>query len=99
MNYCLVCNKELENGATYHGCLKQFWQEDILVQKLDYELSKIEQLAKENVAQRVIVTGVQPKLSLGFTGGVEKNRLTIVRALNGRCILKPPFDYTFKCQR
>jgi len=48
-------------------------------------------LAKENIAQRIIVTGVQPKLSLGFTQENGQNRLTIVGALNGRYILKPPF--------
>ncbi|MCP4978606.1 MAG: HipA domain-containing protein [Maribacter sp.] len=92
MSNCLACHKILEPGETnYHAqCLANFWQEDTPVLQLDYELSQIEELAKENVAQRVIVTGVQPKLSLGFT---EENnpRLTIVGALNGRYILKPPF--------
>lgn len=93
MNYCLACNKELECNVKYHeSCLKAFWQEDTPVLELDYELSKIDELAKENIAQRVIVTGVQPKLSLGFTRGEEKNRLTIVGALNGKYILKPPFE-------
>jgi serine/threonine-protein kinase HipA len=62
------------------------------VLELDYELSQIEALAKENIAQRIIVTGVQPKLSLGFTEENTQNRLTIVGALNGRYILKPPFQ-------
>ncbi len=92
MSNCLACHKILEPGETnYHAqCLANFWQEDTPVLQLDYELSQIEELAKENVAQRVIVTGVQPKLSLGYT---EENnsRLTIVGALNGRYILKPPF--------
>jgi serine/threonine-protein kinase HipA len=93
MNYCLACNEALEGNGMYHdSCLKAFWQEDTPVLELDYELSEIEELAKENVTQRVIVTGVQPKLSLGFTGEKEKNRLTIVGALNGRYILKPPFE-------
>ncbi len=92
MNSCLACHTTLESDEKkYHAqCLADFWQEDTPVLQLDYELSQIEELAKENVAQRIIVTGVQPKLSLGFT---EKNtsRLTIVGALNGRYILKPPF--------
>ncbi len=93
MNYCLACHKELKGNSKYHdSCLKTFWQDDTPVLELDYELSKIEELAKENITQRVIVTGVQPKLSLGFTGDIEKNRLTIVGALNGRYILKPPFE-------
>lgn len=94
MNYCLACHKRLEVGEiSYHkNCLKAFWQEDTPVLELDYEVSQIEALAKENIAQRIIVTGVQPKLSLGFTNETAQDRLTIVGALNGRYILKPPFN-------
>ncbi|MFD0835909.1 HipA domain-containing protein [Mariniflexile aquimaris] len=94
MNYCLACHKKLADGdINYHqNCLTSFWQEDTPVLKLEYELSEIETLAKENIAQRIIVTGVQPKLSLGFTQENAQNRLTIVGALNGRFILKPPFQ-------
>lgn len=93
MSNCLACQRSLRLGEElYHpDCLKAFWQEDEPVLQLDYELSQIEELAKENVDQRVIVTGVQPKLSLGFTKG-NNPRLTIVGALNGRYILKPPFS-------
>jgi serine/threonine-protein kinase HipA len=87
---CLACHKPLlQNEKLYHlACLKEFWQEDEPVFELDYSTSQIEELAKENIAQRIIVTGVQPKLSLGFD---EANtRLTIVGALNGRFILKLP---------
>lgn len=94
---CLACLKKIEPNtgiANYHKkCLKEFWQEDEPVFRLDYEISEIEDLAKQNVAQRVIVTGVQPKLSLGFTTEKQKeSRLTIVGALNGKYILKPPFQ-------
>lgn len=94
MKYCLACNKNLNKGdKNYHQkCLADFWQEDIPVLELDYELSQIEDLAKENVSNRIIVTGVQPKLSLGFTEENAQKRLTIVGALNGRYILKPPFQ-------
>ncbi|WP_431158121.1 HipA domain-containing protein [Winogradskyella poriferorum] len=93
MNDCLACHKKLGDGEiNYHkNCLTAFWQEDTPVLQLEYEMSQIEALAKENVAQRIIVTGVQPKLSLGFTKQNAQNRLTIVGALNGRYILKPPF--------
>lgn len=94
MKYCLACHKELnKRDKNYHkNCLADFWQEDTPVLELDYELSQIEELAKVNVAQRVVVTGVQPKLSLGFTEVNTQSRLTIVGALNGRYILKPPFQ-------
>ncbi|WP_282148404.1 HipA domain-containing protein [Algibacter lectus] len=94
MKYCLACHKKLNKGdKNYHQkCLADFWQEDTPALELDYELSQIEDLAKENVAKRIIVTGVQPKLSLGFTEENTQRRLTIVGALNGRYILKPPFQ-------
>lgn len=92
MSNCLSCQKPLNLGERlYHWeCLKVFWQEDNPIVSLGYKLSEIEELAKENIAQRVIVTGVQPKLSLGFTAE-DTSRLTIVDALYGRYILKPPF--------
>jgi len=94
MSYCLACHRELETNETnYHTqCLAGFWQSDTPVLKLDYKLTEIEELAKENVIQRVVITGVQPKLSLGFTQEDDKKRLTIVGALNGRYILKPPYE-------
>lgn len=93
MKYCLACNKELKGDVNYHeSCLTAFWQEDTPALELEYELSQIEELAKENIAQRVVVTGVQPKLSLGFTEENSQSRLTIVGALNGRYILKPAYE-------
>jgi serine/threonine-protein kinase HipA len=91
---CLACHKTIDNNKSqYHeACLKEFWQENEPVTQLEYAMSDIDQLAKENVAQRLIVTGVQPKLSLGFNNQEDNDkRLTIVGALNGRFILKPPF--------
>jgi len=91
---CLACHKAINNGTTmYHdACLKEFWQDNEPVLQLEYGMSEIDKLAKENVAQRLIVTGVQPKLSLGYNNeAINDKRLTIVGALNGRFILKPPF--------
>lgn len=93
MSSCLACHKPLALGDTqYHpACLTAFWKSDTPVLQLDYEASQINELAEENVAQRIIVTGVQPKLSMGFTKTGTEERLTIVGALNGRYILKPPY--------
>ncbi len=93
MSNCLACHKPLASGDTqYHStCLASFWESDTPVLRLDYEVSQINELAEENVAQRIIVTGVQPKLSMGFTKIGTEERLTIVGALNGRYILKPPY--------
>lgn len=94
MNNCLACHKPLKAGDHFYhpSCLASFWEMDPPVLQLDYEVSQINELARENVAQRIIVTGVQPKLSMGFTNDDTEERLTIVGALNGRYILKPPYE-------
>ncbi|MDN3493517.1 HipA domain-containing protein [Winogradskyella bathintestinalis] len=94
MSSCLACHKPLASGDNkYHpACLVRFWESDTPVFQLDYAISQINELAEENVAQRIIVTGVQPKLSMGFTKTATEERLTIVGALNGRYILKPPYS-------
>lgn len=93
MKNCLACLHPLERvDINYHPeCLSDFWGKDPSVLQLDLSLADLEELAKENIVQRIIIPGVQPKLSLGFTGPGENNRLTIVGALDGRYILKPPY--------
>jgi serine/threonine-protein kinase HipA len=94
MKNCLACLQPLEkNEIIYHPkCLADFWQNDTPVLKLDYSILELEKLAKENISQRITVPGVQPKLSLGFTDQEENKRLTIVGALDGKYILKPPYS-------
>lgn len=94
MSSCLACHKPLASGDhQYHpACLARFRESDTPVFQLGYDVSQINELAEENVAQRIIVTGVQPKLSMGFTKTATEERLTIVGALNGRYILKPPYS-------
>jgi serine/threonine-protein kinase HipA len=61
---------------------------------LKYSLSEMNELAKEVVAYRIAVPGVQPKLSLSTINEVlnQKNmtRLTVVGTLGGNYIFKPP---------
>ncbi|WP_144606688.1 HipA domain-containing protein [Algoriphagus algorifonticola] len=93
MIFCLACNRALNGESQYHQkCLKDFWKEDEPVLSLNLDLANIKELARENISQRIIVIGVQPKLSLGFIEEKKEKRLTIVGALNGKYILKPPFD-------
>ncbi|MEW4922935.1 HipA domain-containing protein [Algibacter sp. 2305UL17-15] len=94
MSSCLACHKPLASGDhRYHpACLVRFWEKDTPVFQLEYDISQINELAEENVAQRIIVTGVQPKLSMGFAKTATEERLTIDGALNGRYILKPPYS-------
>ena len=92
MNNCLACHKKLDSeDMLYHdACIQTFWGNDKPVLQLDYKLSQINELAKENISQRIVVTGVQPKLSMGFIKKAIKKRLTIIGTLSGRYILKPP---------
>jgi serine/threonine-protein kinase HipA len=63
---------------------------------LPYSLSEMAQLAKNVVEGSVAVPGVQPKLSLTLVNDVLGNgqagRLTVVGALGGHYIFKPPSD-------
>jgi serine/threonine-protein kinase HipA len=94
MNKCLYCYQELEaSEVDYHAkCAKKFFgsKEAPL---LPYQLSEMEQLAKEAAELSITVPGVQPKLSLGWLKDELKNghngRLTIMDALDGQFILKP----------
>lgn len=95
MNSCLFCYKELkENQIDFHpACSRQFFGTDT-PPSLPYQLEEMEVLAKEAVAQSVTVPGVQPKLSLGWLKNLLDDghigRLTIMDALQGQYILKPP---------
>lgn len=66
---------------------------------LDYSFDQMAELAKNVVERRIAVPGVQPKLSLSQIKNELNNgnagRLTVVGALGGDYILKPPsVDYT-----
>ena len=92
---CLYCYAALKSGETDHHrhCnLAFFGSEHAPV--FPYALSEIETLAKESVSLSVSVPGVQPKLSLGLIKTAIENghygRLTILDALEGNYIVKPP---------
>ncbi len=63
--------------------------------KIEYSLDQMEELAKHVVEGSVAVPGVQPKLSLSLVKKTKENsdtRLTVVGALGGHYIFKPPSD-------
>lgn len=90
---CLYCYQKLDTEGDFHpSCCVQFFgtpEPPIL----DYTLSEMAELAKEVIENSVVVTGVQPKLSLGFIKNVledsGKGRLTLMGTLGGNYILKP----------
>lgn len=88
-NKCLICYRgELEDGKYYHPkCSKRIFGSTEAPELL-YNLSDMKELAKKIVAGQGIVTGVQPKISLGLAKNQKhRGRLTI---MNGDYILKPP---------
>jgi serine/threonine-protein kinase HipA len=94
-NKCLYCYKSLnENEDDFHvQCLSKFFG-TAEPPVFDYSLSDMAALAKNVVERHVSVPGVQPKLSLSLMQEtVNKQRLTVVGALGGNYIFKPPSDY------
>jgi len=93
MNKCLYCYQEVENGADFHEkcSLDFFGSKNPPI--ISYALNQMTDLAKNVVERSVAVPGVQPKLSMSIVKDkFEKNaeRLTIVGALGGNYIFKPP---------
>lgn len=85
--------KPLQNGKKHihTACKENFWpmNHDFI---LPFTIGEIDKLAKKNVMARVTVPGVQPKISLAISGAENKERITIVGALEGDYILKPPHN-------
>ncbi|MFA7288935.1 MAG: HipA domain-containing protein [Melioribacteraceae bacterium] len=94
-NRCLYCYNPLEdNEIDYHSkCSKEFFGME-KPPELSLSLSDINKYAVEMLQRSVVVTGVQPKLSLDLKKEKDNPpRLTIV-GLWGQYILKPPHsDY------
>lgn len=96
MRKCLYCYDEIASPEQedYHlACSKKFYGTSV-ASMLPYRLDEMEKLAKNIVDLSITVPGVQPKLSLGslkekLENG-QVNRLTILNALDGNYILKPP---------
>lgn len=96
---CLYCYKALETDGEndfHEHCSLEFFG----VKKpplLSYSLGQMSELAKNVVERSIAVPGVQPKLSLSFVndamGRDTTGRLTVVGALGGNYILKPPSEH------
>jgi len=96
MSNCLYCYKPLDKQASgdFHvACSMKFFRTKT-PPIFDYSLAQMKDLAKDVVERSVTVPGVQPKLSLTIVNEASENgrkkRLTIVGALGGNFILKPP---------
>lgn len=90
-NKCLYCYEPINEGEDFHiACSKKFFGTPS-PPKIPYTVHQMDDLAKNVVEQSITVPGVQAKLSMALVKETQgKSRLTIVGALGGNYIFKPP---------
>lgn len=96
---CLYCYQSLDDtivGDFHEQCSLEFFgtkQQPVF----EHSLQQMSELAKNVVERSVAVPGVQPKLSLSIVNNTihdgTKGRLTVVGALGGNYIFKPPSEH------
>jgi len=94
-NKCLYCYKPVETGDDFHKKCSLYFFGNPTPPVIEYSLDQMEELAKEVVERSVAVPGVQAKLSLSLVKEVKEKpgtRLTVMDALGGFYIFKPPSD-------
>ena len=93
---CLYCYKAVEAGNDFHkSCSLEFFGTPT-PPVIEYSLDQMDELAKNIVERSVSVPGVQAKLSMSLVKDVRENsdtRLTVVGALGGQYIFKPPSNH------
>lgn len=92
---CLYCYQPLEGEQDFHRkCSMDFFGTPT-PPVIDYSLDQMSELARSVVERSIAVPGVQPKLSMSLVNAVKgktDSRLTVVGALGGQYIFKPPSD-------
>lgn len=92
---CLYCYERVDDKLDFHEkCSLEFFGTRT-PPKIGYSLYQMEELAKHVVERSVAVPGVQPKLSLSLVKETKENsdtRFTVVGALGGQYIFKPPSE-------
>ena len=95
---CLYCYGELYNEKDFHATCSLSFFGLKRTPTLDYTINQMEELAKNVVERSIAVPGVQAKLSLSLIKEANEksdSRLTVVGALGGNYIFKPPSkDYS-----
>jgi serine/threonine-protein kinase HipA len=92
---CLYCYEPLNESKTefHEKCSLNFFGTKT-PPSLGYSLNQMSVLAKSVIERSIAVTGVQPKLSLTVINEtLGGTRLTVVAAMGGNYIFKPPSDY------
>ena len=95
-NKCLYCYKQLPEttkGDFHEQCSLDFFGTKEQPE-FAYSLEQMDELAKNVIERSIAVPGVQPKLSLTMVNSAlddgKNGRLTVVGALGGNYIFKPP---------
>lgn len=93
---CLYCYQSLEDDRDFHEkCSMEFFGTS-QPPTIEYSLDQMDELAKQVIERSVTVPGVQSKLSMSLVKAAKKkndSRLTVVGALGGQYIFKPPPDH------
>jgi len=94
---CLYCYGELLDNhlGDYHPKCSNAFFGSPEAPLLNYSLDEMHKLAKEVVVNQIAVPGVQAKLSLmdETIANEKRKRLTVIGALGGHYIFKPPSDF------
>lgn len=94
-NNCLYCYEALQGEKNFHWkCSLEFFGSP-KPPVIPYSFDQMAELAKDVVERSITVPGVQPKLSMSLVKQTRENsdsRLTVVGALGGNFILKPPSE-------
>ena len=95
---CLYCYQSLDDksvGDFHEQCSLEFFGTK-QQPAFEHSLKQMVELAKNVVERSVAVPGVQPKLSLSIVNDTiedgSKGRLTVIGALGGNYIFKPPSE-------
>ena len=93
---CLYCYEPLDGMGDFHpGCSAEFFgTKEAPV--ISYSVDRMAELAKAVVERSVTIPGVQAKLSMSLVKDTRRagaSRLTVVGALGGNYIFKPPSEF------
>ncbi len=94
-NRCLYCYESVEAGHDFHEkCSLEFFGTPV-PPVIEYSLDQMDELVKHMVERSIAIPGVQAKLSMSLVKnakGKSDSRLTVVGALGGQYIFKPPSE-------
>ncbi|MEY5048357.1 MAG: hypothetical protein RLZZ175_1716 [Bacteroidota bacterium] len=90
MNRCLYCYKELNDDIDFHPKCSMLFFGSKTAPLINYSFGQMSDLAKNVIERSIAVPGVQAKLSMTLEKVGAEQRLTVIGALGGNYIFKPP---------